>query len=212
MTSYLRQVFLIAQRDWLESVSTKMFWIGAIAGPVLIVIVMLVVGLVSLNVATSKGRYALIDHSGLGDEIRNEILASDLREFLFIGLHHPVANTVELLVEIHDGLDEDADKSGEMIADLVTETLPYLSFPESERKENSRNTQAERLADWWQSNREMVEEFAPNVSSARFQEFGSGRGYSETELNEFLENESILGYFVIPENIVETSSDAKICY
>ena len=221
MTSYLRQVFLIAQREWLESVSTSMFWIGAMAGPVLIVTMMVIASFIpryvasssdlatSLNVMTVKKHYALLDDSGLGDEIRNEILASDLKEFLLEGLHHPEANTIALLVEIHDELNANVEIAGEEIADLVSDTLPYLSFPEIERMENFRSTQAERFAVWWQSNREMVEEFAPRVSSSRFQEFGSDRRHSETELKEFLDAGRIRGYFVIPENIITTSSDAK---
>ena len=44
---------------------------------------MIVVGLVAINTSASKGKYAVIDlSSGIADEIRTEILKSDLNKFL----------------------------------------------------------------------------------------------------------------------------------
>ncbi|MCY3884689.1 MAG: ABC transporter permease [Gammaproteobacteria bacterium] len=209
MNNYLRGVALIARRDLLESISTKVFWIGALLGPILIVVVMVVVGILTAQTAVSKGQYAVIDHSeGLGDEIRNEILRSDLQQFVSaIAFRSGIDE--ELLAEIKRDALANAKEESELIDSFVESTLPYLSFPESNRRNLSGGVLPARFASWWSDNQELVMELVPGLSFERYVERKPGDTFTEEQLNTLVESEELLGYVVIPEDLVQTSENAR---
>lgn len=204
MPNHLRTILLIARRDWLESVSTKMFWIGALLGPILMVVLMVIVGFASISTATSKGQYAVIDNStGLAQDIRNEIVRRDLQTFLFSALLQE-SESIEVLDELQTKLVIDNTIEGEAVFRFIEEVLPYINDYAA-----TGSTTQERFAAWWKENRDVVIDRAPAVSMSRYIEFRPSIQHSEESLQQLVDNEVLLGYFVIPENIVDTSTDAK---
>lgn len=209
MLNYLRGLALIARRDLLESISTKVFWISALLGLILIVIVMIVVGVLAAQTATSKGKYAVIDHSdGLGGEIRNEILWQDLQEFVrFVAFRSTFEN--EFLTEVKQQAGLNAAEDPQSVDDFVESVMPYLHFPVSERRSLPGSTLTARFATWWNENQELIAELVPSVSSERYVEWNPGQVFSEEELNPLVETEALLGYIVIPSDLVQTTENAK---
>lgn len=209
MLNYLRGVALIARRDLLESISTKVFWISALLGPILIVVVMVVVGLLTAQTAVSKGKYAVIDNSdGLGVEIRNEILKSDLHRFVqFIAFRSTFEE--EFLSEVKQQTGLNAAENPQSVDDFVESLMPYLLFPPSERRSLPGSTLAARFATWWNENPEVVAELVPDVSSERYVEWNPGGTFTEEQLNPLVEDETLLGYIVIPSDLIQSTENAK---
>lgn len=209
MNRYLRGMSLIARRDLLESVSTKVFWIGALLGPILIVVVMIVVGFLTAQTAISKGQYAVIDNSGgLANEIRNEILVWDLHDFISQVIRRSSIDQ-EILEELKQQFAANSEDNHDLVHEFVDTVMPFVGFPADSRQPHSESTLAARFAGWWTENQALVQELVPNLSIERYIEFLPERVYSEEQLNTLVENETLLGYVVIPEDIVQTSENAR---
>ena len=170
---------------------------------------MIVVGVLAAQTATSKGKYAVIDHSdGLGVEIRNEILWQDLREFgRFIAFRSTFEN--EFLTEVKQQTGLNAAEDPQSVEDFVESVMPYLHFPVGERRSLPGSTLTARIATWWNENQELIAELVPSVSSERYVEWNPGQVFSEEELNPLVETEALLGYIVIPSDLVQTTENAK---
>ncbi len=208
MPEWIQKSSLVARRDWFENISTKMFWIGALLGPILFFAMMIIVGVLAFQTGTSSGKYAVIDQSnGISDEVRNSITRTDLGRFLRI--QRPESVEEEVLQEVDDQLRLRSDDESEAIRAFVDDVMPYLSYPSADRLSPTSSSTAGRFATWWTENTETVIELAPNVSFAQFDELAPEKIYSEEELNSLLKLEVLLGYFIIPENIVNSSEGAK---
>lgn len=204
MPNHLRTILLIARRDWLESVSTKMFWIGALLGPILMIVLMVIVGVASVSTAMSKGQYAVIDQSdGLAQEIRNEIHRRDIHTFLVSTLVQN-SESIEVLEELQAKFVVGGTIEYDAVSNFVEEVLPYIDGYEA-----TGGSAHERFATWWMENREVAVDLVPSLSIARYIEFLPGSQFSEENLQELVENETLIGYFVLPDNLVESSSEAK---
>ncbi len=206
MLDRLQSVWLIAQRDWLEATSTKMFWIGALIMPV-VTFVIAIFGMFAVTLASSSatvGSYYVVDQSnGLGLEIRNEILRSDIANFArTLSNREPVAEDDEVLKEVYNEL-----KSGSR-SDFVDSIFEILKHPRSDSTALSEISIAERFSMWWTNNNDQIVEIAPSVSFARYREI-LDPNLSLQQLNSLLKAEKILGYFVIPEGFLSSNEDAK---
>ena len=206
MLKRLYSVWLIAQRDWLEATSTKMFWLGALLMPV-ITLILAVFGMFAASLIGNSitfGSYYVVDHSdGLGLEIRNEILRTDVANFLnVLSKREPVADDEEILIDTHEATQTTA------LPDLVNSFMEFLEHPQPDLTTITRDTLAKRFRVWWENNKSRIVELAPNVSFARYREILTPN-LTEQELISKLKREQILGYFIIPEGFVNSNENAK---
>ncbi|MCY3541806.1 MAG: ABC transporter permease [Gammaproteobacteria bacterium] len=206
MLDRLYSVWLIAQRDWLEATSTKMFWLGALLMPV-ITLILAIFGMFAatlIGTSVTVGSYYVVDQSdGLRLEIRNEILRTDVANFLnVLSEREPLPQDEEVLAEVHEATQTDT------MPDLVNSFMEFLEHPRAELSSLTNGTLAERFSVWWQNNSSRIVELAPTVSFATYQEVLTPH-LTETELILMLKAEKILGYFIIPEGFVNSNENAK---
>ena len=206
MLDRLYSVWLIAQRDWLEATSTKMFWLGALLMPV-ITLILAVFGMFAaslIGTSVTVGSYYVVDHSdGLGLEIRNEVLRTDVANFLnVLSEREPVPEDEEILADVHEATQTTA------LSDLVNSFMEFLEHPQPDLTTITRDTLAERFSIWWEDNKDLIVELAPDVSFARYEEILTPN-LTEQELISKLKREQILGYFIIPEGFINSNENAK---
>lgn len=206
MLDRLYSVWLIAQRDWLEATSTKMFWIGALIMPV-VTLGITIFGIFAVALASSSttlGSFYVLDHSdGIGQEIRNEILRTDVTNFVTaISLDEPTSEDPAILREIYE-----STKTG-TIPDLVNVILEQLAYPRRDSTNDYDSSLAGRFSTWWVNNHDVIVNITPNVSFARYTEL-IDPSLTEQQLIPLLKSEQILGYFTIPEGFVQSNENAK---
>ncbi|MYD44933.1 MAG: ABC transporter permease [Gammaproteobacteria bacterium] len=206
MLNRLYSVWLIAQRDWVEATSTKMFWLGALLMPV-VTLILAIFAMFAVTVASTSvtvGSYYVIDRSeGIGLDIRNEILRTDLSTFVrAVSERKPNSDDEAILTEIHEATQTTA------MPDLIESFLEFLEHPQPDLTIASRDTLAERFSIWWQNNKNTIIKLAPSVSFARYEEILTPN-LSEQELISRLKAGKILGYFIIPEGFVNSNENAK---
>lgn len=164
-------------------------------------------GMVAATIAStsvSVGSYYVIDHSdGLAQEIRNEILRSDLTNFMFVlADRDPRSDDEEILRDVHEATQTST------IPVLVGSFVEHLQHPQRDFTTTSGDSLAKRFSVWWSNNKDRIIELAPNVSFAQYEEILTPN-LSEQELISLLKDEEILGYFIIPETFVSSSENAK---
>ena len=205
MISYLHATWLIAKRDWLEAASTKLFWVGVLLGPIL-VIVLFVISMLATTVSIFESipfeedersnRYAVIDHTNsLGQEIADAILLSDLRHTIQYvreenheNYNFEILNELAELVKDHD-VDELVDMIGDTLLDSTRTGL--VSLDESAPF-------VDRFSFWWEG---MVPFFREHVSG--FSQYWEVDQHEvASELDELLSTGQIDGYFVISSDFV----------
>lgn len=206
MLNRLYSIWLIAQRDWLEATSTKMFWLGALLMPV-ITLILAIFGMFAatlIGTSVTVGSYYVVDQSdGLGVEIRNEILRTDVTNFLsVISKRQPVSEDEEILTDIHEATQTTA------LPDLVNTCMELLEHPQPDLTTITRDTLAGRFSIWWENNKDLIVELAPEVSFAKYEEILTPK-LTEQELISRLKREEILGYFIIPEGFINSNENAK---
>ena len=206
MLDRLYSVWLIAQRDWLEATSTKMFWLGALLMPV-IIFVLAIFGMFAVTIASTSvtvGSYYVIDQSdGLGLEIRNEVLRSDVSNFLFVlSDRDPGKEDEEVLRDVHEATQTNS------IPELVDSFMEYLKHPQRDFSTLVGDSLSERFVVWWTDNRDRVVDLVPNVSFAKYEEV-LDPNLTEQELISRLKAKKILGYFVIPDGFDGANDNAK---
>ena len=207
MLDRLYTVWLIAQRDWLEATSTKMFWLGALLMPV-VTLILAIFGMFAVTVASTSvtvGSYYVIDRSseGIGLDIRNEILRSDVSSLVrAISVRKPASEDEPIVTEVYEATQTNT------IPDLVNSFVELLEYPRQDLMAPTEDPLAKRFRVFWQNNKSRIVELAPNVSFARYQEILTPN-MPEEQLISLLKAESILGYFIIPEGFVDSNENAK---
>ena len=206
MLDRLYSVWLVAQRDWLEATSTKMFWLGALLMPV-ITFVLALFGMFAVAIASTSvtvGSYYVIDQSdGLGLEIRNEILRSDVTDFVsMLSEQTPGADDAGVLRDVHKATQTNS------VPVLVDSIMEYLEHPQRDFSTLVGESLAERFVMWWTDNRDRIVELAPSVSFARYEEV-LDPNLTEQDLISKLKAKKLLGYFVIPESFDSSNENAK---
>lgn len=213
MINHFSVVWLIAKRDWREAASRKIFWFGILLSPFLMVGFMALAAVMISNAAfdldfpeSESYRdyefYSVIDHSGfLGKEISDAILAADVDAVLSFVKPRSL-----------DSLDEPMLK--ELQRELQTTSLQELSHTILEHlllrideKVHNHESFAGRFANWWLNDESKLRKVIPGLSP-----FVEGIFRGEPDHDELLRSEEILGYFVIPENLIESDESVQFFY
>ncbi len=193
-----RNAALVAGREYLDNVRTRGFWISIALLPLLIAAAAAIP--IALTAAEDAAHYAVIDQSGwVNRAVQARILAQDIDAALDV-VETTTAPLPPVLAELKARLGADGDRESTIRA-WVAAVL------QTEGADAAADELPQRLALWWRDDMPAFAEIARVVSTARFQYVdveATDRGY----LNALLENEQLLGYFVIPEDPVAATGDA----
>ncbi len=205
MPSAFQQIWLVARRDWSDAASSKVFWIASLLGPVLIVVFAVVSGMLVNISVTSSGTvsYGVLDRSGgLAEDIAAEI-------------------KTDALIDFFEELDlEDLTEEENIVRWVVNEieTVGLDSVITSLVTINDSEVKQQKLQDfitWWQDNTQRIIELAPSVSMSKYihinidEDDEISNTPKQSMFNRLIEDESILGYFVIPEDVVNSYQGAQ---
>lgn len=200
-------MWLVAQREYLENIRTKAFWLGALLMPVIFLVMLIVPTLLARD---SDAVYAVVDESGwVHDAVRKTIVERDVDAFLGVvgdltSRAYDKITDSELRNELRLALEDQANR--ERFRSQLISLIYYLTIENGQIRDPS--NPAERIANWWVSNLETVAEFAPDTSFSSYEEIRS-QAASVGELTELLHNDEILGFFVIPDDPVAGGTDAQ---
>lgn len=212
MPDWLNNRLLIAFRDWRETVRTRGFWLAALLGPVIGLVFAVIAMVVAVSSFQSEGRYAVIDHSDdLGIEVEKRLLKSDIRVFLEDLKNNEIPDDagidINLLLKFKE-LTNENESIDEVVNRLSAELIAQLDG----QNRSGYELIVSDFTAWWTTNRNFVKEFSTSVSFNRFSLRRSNGVADEEQINKWLESDAILGYFIIPSNLLDRDDPGSVIY
>jgi len=206
--SNVHHALLIAAREYLENVRTRGFWLSLLLLPVVLAVLSIVPIMLADNVSTSD--YAVLDHSGwVNPEVQRQVLQEDLTLIVATlaeqtAEQHPLP---EALAELADLL-TDEDAKATLVDETTEQIIRYPSGSVPLAADGVPATPAERFALWWTTHASQVLAVNDRVSIARFRRIDVP-GADRARLDALVEDEQLLGYFVIPDDPVAATEGAQ---
>ena len=214
----MRRILLVAQREYLDNVRTKAFWIGILAFPLIIVLSVLVPILLA---ETREARsYAVVDGSGFVlQEVEEQIIARDLREVFTATAERyreggrefeKLSEVLQTATLLYVGLEEE---ERERLIELVAETAGSESAPEGLSAKTAQALPQLRidLPKWWrQVSAKELEDLDVELSRRNFVRIETPMvDDPQAALNRKIDGGELFAYFVIGEDPVSSSEGSK---
>ena len=204
MRSDVRHALLIAAREYLENVRTRGFWLSLLLLPVVLAVLSIVPIMLADSASTSE--YAVLDQSGWVDpEVQKRVLHQDLTLIVttLAEQQQEQRPLPDALVDLADVLtDQDAR------AALVDEAVEQITRYQADSITATASKPAQRLALWWTGHTRQVLAVNDRISIARFRRVDVP-GADRARLDALVEDEQLLGYFVIPDDPVAATEGAQ---
>jgi len=201
----MHSALLIAQREYLENVKTRGFWLSILLMPILVALLSAVP--VLLNKSATEVKYTVIDNSAwVLEAVQKQLLNHDVQGVLDNTTSPETGST--LLHQIRQQFSNLAP--GESDREQFVKGVVELLYTLKREHASIANTPTllEQFVDWWQKNPQLILEMVPDASFGRFT-FIEVSDTSILHLKKLVSTEKLLGYFLIPEDPV-TSSDGAI--
>jgi ABC-2 type transport system permease protein len=193
---------IVATREYLENVRTRGFWISVLMMPVILAIATTAPAL--LRGAESQARFAVVDRSGWVERAVAARIIHDDATVLVAALARLSPNERPKALGDLGALDSADDR-----ARLVDETSRLLvQLRQAELGIVTATTPAERIAVWWRDQPDAPVKIAPMMSAAKYR-YVATPGVEKPALNEWLADERLLGYFVIPDDPIASSTGSE---
>jgi len=212
MINYFHAIWLIAKRDWLEAASTKLFWVGVLLGPILVMI-LFVISMFATTISIFEStpfaedevsnQYAVIDHTNLlGQEIADAIMLSNLRKTIrYVQNRKDDRYNFEILTELAE-LTEDHEV--EELVDMIGDTL-LVSVRTGMVSLDDSAPFVDRFSFLWEAMTPFLREHVTGFS--QYREIDPNE--VTTDWDVLLSTGQIDGYFVIPSDFVDTEEGGK---
>jgi len=203
----MNKIFLVAQREYLENVRTKAFWLGIFLVPILYTAMFL--GPAWIEKSKSAKKFAVVDESGwLLDAVEARVLTDDLTRVLMeVG---EAADEGKSLTDYPAFLAEAAPALSALEPAGIAALVPGLIDPARSVPDMPAALDGERdaLVRWWQELPEdEVRRLFDGTSRNRFVRVAAPE--DTEQLNQRIVNESLFAYFVIGADPVKGSEGAK---
>ena len=203
----MNKIFLVAQREYLENVRTKAFWIGIFLVPILYTAMFL--GPAWIEKSKSAKKFAVVDESGwLLEVVEAHILRDDLTRVLMeVG---GAADEGKSLEDYPDYLREAAPGLADLEPAAVAAMVPGLIDPAHRVPNMPASLEANRdaLVSWWKDlPDDEVRRLFDGTSRNRFVRVAAPD--DPEQLNQRVVNESLFAYFVIGADPIAGSDGAK---
>ncbi len=156
-----------------------------------------------LNRAESAARFAVLDHSGWVERaVAARVIRDDVTILVAALAKMPADNRPPPLAVV-GRLDEPHDRAA-----LIEDTTNLLvKMREGSLRIDAPTTPAEHIARWVNARPGRVVQLAPDVSLAKYR-YVATPGLDKAALNQLLTDDTLLGYFVIPEDPVAEGRNA----
>jgi len=211
----MKRAFLVTQREYLENVRTKGFWIGILIMPVMLVMAVTIPFIVEST--REAKRYAVIDHSDwLLPVVAKKIEVADFAIFLHATsqLGGPPANQLPAaLLEFSNLIQALDDEQLDAVAFRILSSLAYeedfdhVDLPA--RLEQYIRDYGVQMAAWWSSKTAAEKaEFSPRISTNHFI-FVEQVNKDTQQLNKLISDEYLFAYFIIGPDPIRDSNGSK---
>lgn len=218
------KTYLVAEREYMENLRTKAFWIGIFIFPIILVISIVVPRLLERTKDVRK--YAVIDHSGelkIFEAAMDRALSPDLAK-VYVRLRELALSDSAKLSEYPEPIKKTAEflKSvDEVTARAAGAQIDQIGRPGSELSKQIQELPAEvrdgiksgreALRKWWRSlPADEARQLAPNTDFSRYQLIDPPKSQdAEAALKRMVDKNEIFAYFVIGKNPVENSTDCR---
>ncbi len=216
MSSSFHNLWVLTQREYLDTVKTKFFWISVLLAPILIVVAVVVVAL--LSTTSEIKSYKILDSSGWAEEaVRERIVRTDISQF--VEMVRQSANPQseipeELRVAITELQEEELLQFNSVASFLVVNEIQQLQGREfvSEQDQGNLNPKTQKLADdfvaWWTTDTDLSASILQNYPANDYKEDVSV-DIATSDYQEMLEDGRLDGYFVIPENVADSNEGLR---
>ncbi|HIG39109.1 MAG: ABC transporter permease [bacterium] len=210
----MNRALLVAQREFMENIRTRGFWIGILMMPVMLILI----GLIPIIVESTREakKFAVIDHSGwLLKTVQQQIASTDMMFYL----REPVdANSRTPLDALKKALADLPDEKLQVISQYLVTTDASHSLDELDTfgapqlaTSVRRQIEDQRIDvnRWWQSL--SIEDRSALSSGISTNSFLIDNNFSnEVEiLNEAIHREDLFAYFIIGKDPVESSEGSR---
>ncbi len=214
------KAFLVAQREYLENIRTKGFWIGILVFPIMLTLFIAVPAL--LERTRSSRRYAVVDQSGwLLREVDRRITAGDLTRVFaeaagraregaegMSGLTAPLRALAPFLTGLDDV--QIAQFAQRVVLGDSAATAEADSLPATVRQAVAEHRRA--VLDWWEGVApEEARELASRVSKALYVRVDVDAEGDEAQavLSEMVRDKELFAYFVVGEDPVSGDTPSR---
>lgn len=199
--SFYRNFRVLVIREYLDAVSSKVFWISVIATPILIVGMIIFVAYM-IGQESAKP-YVVIDKTGwVAQAIRQKIQAQDMHMLIARGPSESglmMSTLPEIAAAENPRKDEIIEEASFLVAEWLTErSIEPLS---------SRMSIGSRFAAEWTANYALIKE-QPGLSHTRYPERFIAQT-DETTLWNLINSDQLWGYFVLAGDIVGGESELQ---
>lgn len=215
----MNKIWLVAQREFLENMRTKSFWIGIFLFPVMLTLMLVVPEL--LDRVKGVRRYAVVDRSGwLLAEVQREVAAGDLTELLAVAARRHRAGGADF-EELPAPLRELAPVAAEldpMALPTAARVLldppgaPSRSLPDAATR--ALRAGAPALLAWWNAIEGAdARRLSAQLSRARYVVAPADTGAPdiEAELDRAVGRGDLFAYFVIgPEPVLDNTGSRYV--
>ena len=210
-----RFVALVAQREYLENVRTKGFWIGAVSVPFLLLAFATVPALIASS--SNSATFAVVDRSGwVHDAVTREIVSRNvvfivdtiIEESLGEIPDSPAETRVRPIESMFGEIRSLADDPGEIDRFKTNASELVASLEMELTRVRQPVLLVERFADWFTQDRDGVIDVNGDVSFARFTEIDAF-GQTFESLQAAVNAETLGGFFVIPSDPVAAGTGAR---
>ncbi|MGA7965710.1 MAG: ABC transporter permease [Gammaproteobacteria bacterium] len=205
----LRNIGLIARRDYLAYVARKRFWVSLLLTPAILLAIIFVP--VLIQKFQSAHTYAVVDQSGWVLKAVNErIAASDYDKLFVLAAAHQKAGTEQVLPRPLASIAPAAAKLGAVRRkSLATAIAAGAPAPQTSQAAQAIWQQRSALTQWYASlNAKQARALDGSLAIAHYH-YEPGKA-SQSELRERVTQGKLFGYFVIPVDPLE--ADAKYMY
>ena len=187
------RAFLVAQREFLENIRTKGFWLSILMMPIMLVLIGIVPVLVS---STREAQtFTVIDHSGwLADKVMADLQRRDIEFYLQTPVQEDLRTPLDKIKPDLRSLDETALNE---VARAVLDSEHSLSEQTPASIRNFFAVHGIDISNWWQGlSIETRSALSPSISTNFFR-FEAPEERSTETLNEAIKSDELFAYFVI---------------
>jgi ABC-2 type transport system permease protein len=212
------KTYLVAEREYLENLKTKTFWIGIVSFPVILSLAILVPMWLEKNKDVRK--YAVIDESGwllpaVEERADSPDLAKVFRMIRDAAQKDPKSLEMfpaeirgDLAAQMKDAKDEDLDRAAAFLT--MASSPEGSSLPEGLRKQLMEGR--ESIRQWWKSlPPEQAKKLASGLTKSQYRRvtFDDLGADSQEALNKKLDKGDIFAYFVVNQDPLAGSEGCK---
>lgn len=194
------RALLVAQREFLENVRTKGFWLSILIMPIML----LLIGIVPVLVSSTRDAqtYSVIDESGwLFERVRQEIELTDIKAYLKAEVNEDIRTPLDKIKTV---LVEQSDSVLSEVATAISKNQPLTTEVPSSVQEFF-NLHGSEISRWWNDlSIEHKSELSSRISANHYR-YENADNRTVDDLNRAVKNDELFAYLVLGSDPIQSN-------